>query len=102
MKIDGSELAKQARRLLHIVIAAARPLTLKEMNIALAPDDKLESKKSCHSYDELDLESEGPFQDRVGNPCSLFLSIIDSKIYLIHQTAKAFLVSEKVICKPAE
>lgn len=96
-KVNGSDFAEQTRRLLHIIVAAARPLTLQEMNIALAIDEKLEREESCQSYNELDLESEGPFRDKIRNLCGLFISIIDSKIYLIHQTAREFLVSQEIV-----
>lgn len=96
-KVNGSDFAEQTRRLLHIIVAALRPLTLQEMNIALAIDEKLEREESCQSCDELDLESEGPFRDKIRNLCGLFVSIIDSKIYLIHQTAREFLVSQEIV-----
>lgn len=97
-KINDSELAEQARRALHIIVAAARPLTLREINIALAIDENLESGNSCQSYDYLDLESAKSIQHKVRNLCGLFVSIIDSRLYLIHQTAKEFLISENVVC----
>jgi ankyrin repeat protein len=75
-----------ARKLLHIVVSAARPLSLREMNLALAINEGARSEK------DLDLEPEHLFQIRVRNLCCLFVSVIDSKIYLIHQTAKDFLV----------
>lgn len=37
------------------------------------------------------------FQKRIRNLCGLFVSIKDSKVYLIHQTAKEFLVSGNYI-----
>ncbi|KAF4250500.1 hypothetical protein CNMCM8980_000868 [Aspergillus fumigatiaffinis] len=77
---------EKARRLLHIVVGATRPLTIKEMRIALALD--LRHRK----YDELDLEPEARFAKTVRNLCGLFVTIIDSKVYLLHQTAKEFLV----------
>ncbi|KAJ5756958.1 uncharacterized protein N7511_007140 [Penicillium nucicola] len=76
----------KARRLLHIVVSAIRPLTLKEMRIALA------IRPSDRTHEDLDLESETRFPAVVRNLCGLFVTIIDSKIYLLHQTAKDFLV----------
>ncbi|PLB35567.1 uncharacterized protein BDW47DRAFT_127956 [Aspergillus candidus] len=76
----------KARRLLHVVVGATRPLTVKEMRIALAVDLRLQK------HGELDLEPEGRFATTVRNLCGLFVTIIDSKIYLLHQTAKEFLV----------
>jgi ankyrin repeat domain-containing protein 50 len=74
---------KYATKLLHIVVAAARPLSLKEMNVAFA------IKSSDRSTEDLDLEPDicGTIKDL----CGLFVKFIDSKIYLVHQTAKEFL-----------
>lgn len=77
---------EQARKLLHIVVGAARPLTLQEMGIALAMEEDPES------YEDLDLESEELLLTRVKNLCGLLVTVVDSKIYLIHETAKSFLV----------
>jgi ankyrin repeat domain-containing protein 50 len=73
-----------AKKLLHIVVIAVRPLRLSEMNIALAlrEDDRVLP----------DLENEGSFRVTVKELCGLFVNVRDSKIYLIHQTAKEFLV----------
>ena len=84
--LDRSQDKGRAKKLLHIVVAAVRPLTLQEMNIALAIEE------GCKSYEDLDLESEERFKITVRNLCGLFVSVIDSRIYLIHQTAKEFLV----------
>lgn len=49
-------------------------------------------KESHRSYNELELEPEGRFRNTVRELCGLFVTIIDSKIYLLHQTAREFLV----------
>lgn len=98
MKIDDSESAKHARRPFHFVVATAGPRILHEVNIALTIGENLERGESCHSYDDLDLESEEPFRDKVRNLCGLFVSNIDSKAYLIHQTAREFLISQNPFC----
>ena len=77
---------KRARRLLSIVLGARRPLTLDEMNIALAIDD------GSRSTDQLDLEPSSSFSTTLRDLCGLFVTIRDSKIHLIHQTAKDFLL----------
>ena len=78
----------KAEKLLHITIAATRPLTLREMNIALAIEDYHE----C--YEDLDLEKETRFKSSIRNLCGLFISIVDRRVYLIHQTAREFLVTK--------
>jgi hypothetical protein len=92
--LSKSKDKKRARKLLHIIVAATRPLTLKEMRLALAIDDH------HRSYEELDLQSEARFESTVRHICGLFVNVIDKKIYLIHQTAKEFLVtkSQALVC----
>jgi len=80
---------EEAKKLLHIVVAAARPLTLREMNLALA------LRESDRSYDDLDLRPEDRFPRDIRDICGLFVTIIDSRIYLLHQTAREFLVRNK-------
>ena len=78
----------RAQKLLRIIVAAKRPLTLQEMNIALAIEDH------HRSYEDLDLRNEARFETTVRNLCGLFVSVIDQKVYLIHQTAKEFLIAK--------
>ncbi|KAK0727869.1 putative ankyrin repeat-containing protein, partial [Lasiosphaeria miniovina] len=76
----------QARKILHIVVAAVRPLTLSEMGFALALHE------SHRSYGELNVKSEGRLRESIRDTCGLFVTIINSRIYLLHQTAKEYLV----------
>ncbi|KAI0107486.1 purine and uridine phosphorylase [Nemania sp. FL0031] len=76
---------EKAKKLLHIIIAAVRPLTLAEMQFALS------LRESDLSYQLPDLKLEEHFLKYVKELCGLFITIIDSKIYLLHQTAKEFL-----------
>ncbi|KFZ19805.1 hypothetical protein V501_00489 [Pseudogymnoascus sp. VKM F-4519 (FW-2642)] len=84
--LERSTNKMEARKLLHIVVSAIRPLTLQEMNIALAIN------QNSRSQEDLDLEPDERFRITVRNLCGLFVTVVDSKIYLIHQTAKEFLV----------
>ena len=77
---------EEARKILHIIVAAQRPLTLREMDVVL------EIQAQSRSYEQLDLEEEKTRKAQIRNICGLFVSIVDSKIHLIHQTAKEFLV----------
>jgi hypothetical protein len=82
----------EAKRLLHIVVSAERPLTLRETNIALAIIEKNENGDKCDSESDLELDPPDAFITKVRNLCGLFINIIDSKVYLIHLTAREFLV----------
>jgi ankyrin repeat protein len=79
----------EARKILQIVIAATRPLDLKEMDVILAMNENI------RQYNDLDLEGEIHIKQRIRNTCGLFLRVSDTKIYLIHQTAKEFLLAKK-------
>lgn len=80
--------SEEAKKLLHIIVAAARPLTLAEMDLALT------LRQNDRSYEDLDdrRRPEDRVGEYVGDLCGLFVTITDSKIYLLHQTAKEFLV----------
>ncbi|KAL3464376.1 ankyrin repeat-containing domain protein [Aspergillus heterothallicus] len=87
--LSRSRDSAKTRKLLQIVVAAERPLTLDEMNVAL-------SVKSSHSsYDDLDLRPAERFRITLRDLCGLFVVVVDSKIYLLHQTAREFLVKNK-------
>ncbi|KAJ5748094.1 uncharacterized protein N7511_009790 [Penicillium nucicola] len=75
---------------LSIILAASRPLSLSEMNVALNVDGK---SKSIH---DLDLEEEEDFSSRLRSWCGLLVSIHHNKIYLLHQTAREFLLAHEV------
>lgn len=75
-----------AKRLLQIVLVAAKPLTLQEMNVALGLKEGDKSQVSLPNQDA--------FKKRVRSLCGLFVSVVDKKLYLIHQTAKEYLIAE--------
>jgi hypothetical protein len=77
-----------ARKLLYMVLFAERPMTLAEMNIALNITD------GCKSFEDIDhQDTDELLKTQIRTLCGLFLSIVGSKIYLIHQTVKEFLIS---------
>lgn len=86
--LSKSHDVEQAKKILHIVVAAARPLTLEEMNLALA------LQNSHRSNNDIELKPEERFRQELRDICGLFITILDSKIYLLHQTAKEFLLED--------
>jgi ankyrin repeat domain-containing protein 50 len=92
--LSKSHDSKKAKRMLHIIVAAARPLTLKEMALALT------IRESHQSYSDMDIKSEDWFRETIRDICGLFVTIIDSRIYLLHQTAKEFLVQNDQGIRP--
>ncbi|KAL7914748.1 hypothetical protein GGI35DRAFT_435150 [Trichoderma velutinum] len=72
------------RKVLNIIFAARRPLSLAEMNAAVNIDILSRT---------IDLEREEDFKFRLRSWCGLFISIHHDNIYFIHQTAREFLQS---------
>ncbi|KAH7174197.1 uncharacterized protein B0J16DRAFT_180488 [Fusarium flagelliforme] len=75
-------------KVLSIMLAASRPLTLSEMNVAVNVDDK------CQSINDIDLEDNEEFKSRLRSWSGLFVSIHQGSIYFLHQTAREFLLED--------
>ena len=84
-----SEDRHKAQVLLEIVLAATRPLSLEEVNMAMAMATR---EQSCRSQRDLALWPIESFKATVKNWCGLFVSVYDGKLFLIHQTAREFLI----------
>ena len=75
-----------ARKLLQCVLVARKALTVKELNVAFGVwHDRT-------SYSTLDLEPGDSFRSTLKQICGNFVMIHDNKVYLIHQTAREFLI----------
>ena len=79
----------KARILFELILAATRPLSLEEANMALTIATRDESCKSQRALELWPLKS---FTTTVQNICGLFVSVHDGKLFLIHQTARDFLI----------
>ncbi|KAJ5948554.1 hypothetical protein N7454_001861 [Penicillium verhagenii] len=77
----------QARRLLQIIVAAVRPLSVDEIGVALFFGEDMES------YDELELQTGDQLGITIRNTCGLFVHIVQGSVFLIHHSAKEFLLS---------
>jgi ankyrin repeat protein len=76
------------RRALAIILAANRPLTLSELNLALEIDE------TTQTLQDVDLEREEDFKSRLRSWCGLFVSVNYGKVYFLHQTAREFLLAD--------
>ncbi|RDW58786.1 hypothetical protein BP6252_13262 [Coleophoma cylindrospora] len=76
----------EARKLLHLVIAAARPLSVFEMSIAFA------TTSTHRTPNDLDQDIRRPFENHITYLCGNFLRVIKNKVYFVHQTAREFLL----------
>ncbi|KAJ5712190.1 hypothetical protein N7493_008658 [Penicillium malachiteum] len=78
-----------ARKILQLIVAARRPLTTAEMAMALGIAISPQSLTAA----EAGLES-SQVDKKLRRLCGLFVFINNSKIYLIHQTAREFLIQK--------
>ena len=80
-----------ARRILLIIVGARRALTIGEMALALGA-------ASVHQLDDSTFEApdERHLKKHIRQWCGLFVFIQDSKLFLIHQTAKEYLLSKNL------
>lgn len=88
--LSSSPDIKRAKKILHVVVAAARPLTLDEMNVSLAIEPH---HKSVRDLDQ-DLLPPAGTENILKEICGLFIRVRDSRIYLVHKTAKEFLTRD--------
>ncbi|KAK2599136.1 hypothetical protein QQS21_005397 [Conoideocrella luteorostrata] len=76
----------RSNKLLQLVLAAARPLSLDELNIALVVSPQL------LTFTELQANLKHPMENYVKSTCGHFIRIIRSGVFLIHQSAREFLL----------
>ncbi|PYH75959.1 hypothetical protein BO82DRAFT_297472, partial [Aspergillus uvarum CBS 121591] len=88
--LDRSVDKPKAKALLHMITAAVEPLSLEELSLALA----LHINADCQAFTAIsdDVEPKERFRKTLRDLCGLFVVIINEKVYLLHQTAKEFLV----------
>ncbi|OGE47259.1 hypothetical protein PENARI_c052G10296 [Penicillium arizonense] len=78
------------KKILEIIVAARRPLTIREMAIALG----IATYSEARTIIEARLDPTH-LQRQLRQLCGLFVFTNNSKIYLIHQTAREFLIQKK-------
>jgi hypothetical protein len=78
------------KKIFSIIVAAQRPLTIREMAIALGIFTRPKSRTTILAG--LDLIS---LDGKLRRLCGLFVFTNNSKIYLIHQTAREFLITRR-------
>ncbi|KAK4903730.1 hypothetical protein LTR66_017987, partial [Elasticomyces elasticus] len=77
----------ETKLLLQIIVAAARPLGVEEIGVALF------IRGSDKTYRDLELQIGKRLETTIQNACGLFIHIVDGTVRLIHQSAKDFLLS---------
>ncbi|KAH6714372.1 hypothetical protein BKA61DRAFT_517572, partial [Leptodontidium sp. MPI-SDFR-AT-0119] len=85
----GNQDLKRKRTILQMIVAARRPLTLREMSIALLlPEYQLPYKDLAD-----EIESKEGIWDIIRDCCGLLVIRVDDRLYLLHQTVREFLVA---------
>ncbi|KAF3389987.1 Ankyrin-3 [Talaromyces pinophilus] len=84
-----SDQKTKVETILRIIVGARRPLTVQEMAMALG----VATTPGAETATEARLSLNG-LDKRIRQLCGLFVFIKESKIYLIHQTAREFLISK--------
>ncbi|KAF3389720.1 putative ankyrin repeat protein L25 [Talaromyces pinophilus] len=87
-RIPCEEKAK-VKTILRIIVGARRPLTIREMAMALG----VATSPDAETATEAGLNPNG-LDEKIRDLCGLFVFIKEYKIYLIHQTAREFLISK--------
>ncbi|KID79731.1 Ankyrin repeat domain-containing protein 50 [Metarhizium brunneum] len=83
-----------ALKVLNLILAANRPLTISEVNIAMSLHDTV---KSIH---DIDLQNEEDLKTRLQSMCGSFISIYKGSIYFRHETAREFLLTDASLTSP--
>lgn len=79
----------RTEKLLHVVVGAERPLTTEEINVVMHINVDY---TGTQSFKHAPLEDAHDYPAILRSLCGLFIRIEGGKVYLIHQTAKEFLV----------
>ncbi|OBT77638.1 hypothetical protein VF21_03713 [Pseudogymnoascus sp. 05NY08] len=87
--LNKSTSKDRARKLSKIVCAAIRPLSTMGITTALL------IQEDHKTYDDLEIPPDGFSKTYLRNLCDLFVSVIDGRVFLLHQTAKEFLMAKE-------
>ena len=79
--------------LLQLIVVATRPLSVTELNVALPL--RLNETRSHKDFVDEELEPDDQFKTTMRSWCGLFLTVVDDLVYLLHQTAREFLIAKE-------
>ena len=77
----------KTKRVLHILLAVKRPLSVEEASILLSLTGDQKHSRDLEDY----VEPPERFRDSIRDLCGLFVTIQDNRVYFLHQTAREFL-----------
>lgn len=94
-RVDPEDM-ERVKILFDLIIAAKRPLTLSEVNIAIHVRDRI----GAYSEAELDLAPNENFRKWLIHTCGFFVTEYADRVFFIHQTAKEFLLQDAAKGEP--
>jgi hypothetical protein len=86
--LRGISEQEKAKKALNVLVTSLRPLTLEELNMALS------IRGTDRSRSDVEPRLEPAIDRTIKRICGPFIRVIDSKVYLVHQTAKEFLIKQ--------
>ncbi|KAL7903031.1 hypothetical protein HDV64DRAFT_284841 [Trichoderma sp. TUCIM 5745] len=92
--LSRSKESEKTIALLQIMLAAARPLSLDEANVALTMALGKQWYTSFTEFEEDKWQDPDIFKSTVKNLCGLLISVYDSELVFLHQTVREFLTAE--------
>lgn len=95
--------APKARKMLSLILGATRPLSVEELSIALAIKPEHDTfevadkprRPGMYSFSDIEDELVYPFENHIKALCGHFIRIIRNKVYLVHETAREFLLENE-------
>lgn len=91
--LSRSKESEKTITLLQIMLAAARPLSLEEANVALTLALEKQWYTSFARFEEDKWHDPESFKIAVKNLCGLLISVYDSQLFFLHQTVREFLTT---------
>ncbi|KAJ5088786.1 hypothetical protein N7456_012402 [Penicillium angulare] len=91
--LDRSLDKDRSRFILRLITTAMQPLSLGDLSLALAININAENLSLTAVND--DIEPDERFKKTLRDLCGLFVVVVDGRVYLLHQTAKEFLVCDQ-------
>lgn len=83
----------RTRKLLGMILASRRPMTVEELSVALAvPIAAGEELCTSRTFNELEYDIVFPHENHLKGLCGHFIRIIRGKVYLVHETSREFLL----------
>ena len=90
--LGGTAISEKGRIILQLIVGSATPMTLSELNTAFAI-----LANNLDNIDSWSIEEEPDIERTVQILCGPLVKIVDERVYLVHWTAKQYLLSVELI-----